>query len=163
MTARSPRSSSRPARPGTTLVLGLRFVTELALVAGAAWAASTRPGNVLVAVAAGILAALAVAAVWGIAIAPNSRRRLADLLRLAVEIALFVAVAAGLAAVDHVPAAVVLAVAGSATAVAVRFVEPGERTHDTPRDDAPTDHSPAASAAPELRRPRGPGRARRPR
>jgi Protein of unknown function (DUF2568) len=161
MTARSPRSSSRRVGPGATLVLGLRFVTEMALVGGAAWAASTRPGNVLVAVGAGILAALAVAAVWGVAIAPNSRRRLADPLRLALEIALFGAVAAGLAAVDHVPAAVALAVVGSATAVAVRFVGPGERTHDTTKDDAPTDGSPAASAAPELRRPRGPGRARR--
>ena len=106
-----------------TLVLALRFVTELALVAGAAWAASTRPRNVLVAVALGVVAALAVAAVWSLAIAPASRRRLADPLRLAVEIALFVAVAIGLAAVGHLPAAVVLALVGVGTAVGVRFVD----------------------------------------
>jgi hypothetical protein len=163
MTAPSPRSSSRSLGPAKTLVLGLRFVTELALVGGAAWAASTRPSNVLVAVVAGILAAVAVAAVWGVAIAPNSRRRLADPVRLVLEIALFVAVAAGLAAVDHVPAAVVLAVVGAATAVAVRFVEeargPDDLPADVPADEAP----PAPGGGQELRRPRGPNRARRPR
>jgi hypothetical protein len=160
MTAPSPRSSSQRLGLATTLVLGLRFVTELALVGGAAWAASTRPSNVIVAVGAGILAALAVAAVWGFAIAPNSRRRLADPLRIVLEIVLFIAVAAGLAAVDHVPAAVVLAVVGSAAAVAVRFVEPGRRTDEAP-PDVPTDVAPPAPGAPELRRPRGRGRARR--
>jgi hypothetical protein len=168
MTAPSPRSSSRPVGPVATVVLGLRFVTELALVGGAAWAASTRPSNIAVAVAAGILAALAVAAVWSVAIAPNSRRRLADPFRLALEIVLFVAVAAGLAAVDHVPAAVVLAIVGSATAVAVRFAEPGRRTDAVPTDPVPTDdvstdEAPSAPGRPEMRRPRGPGRARRPR
>jgi hypothetical protein len=169
-----------------TLVLALRLVTELALVAGAAWAASTRPRNVLVAVALGVVAALAVAAVWSLAIAPASRRRLADPLRLAVEIALFVAVAIGLAAVGHLPAAAVLALLGVGTAVGVRFVdrpqpEPGGATAATdptgepstseqldaePRPPAPVrpppepdvSHPPART---ELKRPRGRDRARR--
>jgi hypothetical protein len=170
-----------------TLVLALRLVTELALVAGAAWAASTRPRNVLVAVALGVVAALAVAAVWSLAIAPASRRRLADPLRLAVEIALFVAVAVGLAAVGHLPAAAVLALVGVGAAVGVRFVdrpqpepsgataatEPanespitGEQVDAEQRPPAPVrpppepdvPHPPARS---ELKRPRGRDRARR--
>jgi hypothetical protein len=138
----------------TAFVLALRFVTELLLVGGAAWAASTRPTAVVVAVAAGILAALAVVAVWGVAIAPASRRRLSDPLRLGLEIVLFVAVAAGLAVVDHVPAAVVLAVLGSATAVGVRLVGPDDGAGGKKDEPAP-------ARAGELRRPRGPGRARR--
>jgi hypothetical protein len=143
----------------TAFVLALRFVTELLLVGGAAWAASTRPRGVVVAVAAGILAALAVVAVWGVAIAPASRRRLTDPLRLVLEIALFVAVALGLAAVGHVPAAVVLAVLGSAAAVGVRFVDETAGRADGKaerKDDVPP---PAGDA--QLRRPRGPGRGRR--
>jgi hypothetical protein len=170
----TPEPAPPPRSPGalTAFVLALRFVTELLLVGGAAWAASTRPTAVVLAVAAGILAALAVAAVWGVAIAPASRRRLADPLRLAVEIALFVAVAVGLAAVDHVPAAVVLAVLGSATAVGVRFVDRGERTArpddgrtgDVPSDaptDVPSGDGPTPTGGAQLRRPRGPGRGRR--
>ena len=106
----------------TALVLGGRFVTEFALVAGAAWAASTSPRNVLVAIVAGIVAALAVAAIWGVAIAPNARRRLRDPVRLALEIALFVLVALALDVVGHAVPAVVIAVAGVVAAVAVRFV-----------------------------------------
>jgi Protein of unknown function (DUF2568) len=143
----------------TGLVLALRFVSELALVGGAAWAASTRPASVVVAVAAGILAALAVAVVWSVAIAPTSRRRLSDPLRLVLEIVLFGAVALGLADVGHVPAAVVLVVAGSATAVGVRFVHPGESTREPTGER--TDDVPPPPAGAELRRPRGAGRARR--
>jgi hypothetical protein len=159
----APDPAPPPARSPSALagpVLAVRFVSELVLVGGAAWAASTRPRAVVVAVAIGILAALAVAAVWGVAIAPGSRRRLADPFRLALEIALFAVVALALAAVGHVAAAVVLAVAGSATAVAVRFVEPGGRT-DVPSPSA--DETPAGDppADPPLRRPRGARRAHR--
>jgi hypothetical protein len=166
MTTPEPDRPPRFRGALTALVLGLRFVTELLLVGGAAWAASTQPTSVVLAVAAGILAALAVAAVWGVAIAPASRRRLRDPLRLAVEIALFVAVALGLAAVGHVAAAVVLAVVGSATAVGVRLVDPGERqmrADDVRTDAVGTDDAAAPAGASELRRPRGSRRGRRPR
>jgi uncharacterized protein DUF2568 len=133
---------------GTTLVLGARFLTELALVAGAAWAASTTPRNPIVAILAGIAASLAVAAVWSVAIAPASGRRVKDPVRLALEIALFLLVALGLDVVGHVVAAVVLAVAGVAAAVGVRFVHvPGLAQ---------------AGAGTPGRRPRGAGRRRKP-
>ena len=144
--------------------------------------------NVLVAVALGVVAALAVAAVWSIAIAPASRRRLADPLRLAVEVGLFVAVAIGLAAVGHLPAAVVLALVGVSTAVGVRFVdrpqpepsattapiEPvkeypmaaGEQVEAEPPPPVPARAAPEPDvshppARTELKRPRGRDRARR--
>jgi len=149
----------------TASLLTLRFVSELTLVGGAAWAASTRPRAVVVAIAAGILAALAVAAVWSVAIAPASRLRLSDPVRLVLEIALFGAVALGLYAVGHVPAAVALFVGGSATAVGVRFVPGGERTGEptSKRTDERTDDVPPPEDGAQLRRPRGPGRGRRPR
>ena len=149
----------------TSVVLALRFVSELALVGGAAWAASTQPRAVVVAVAAGILAALAVAAMWSVAIAPASRLRLSDPLRLVLEIVLFAAVALGLAAVGHVPAAVVLFVGGPVTAVGVRLVHAEDPTGQPTgeRKDERTDDVPASAAGAQLRRPRGPGRARRPR
>ncbi|HYJ75738.1 MAG TPA: DUF2568 domain-containing protein [Kineosporiaceae bacterium] len=163
MTTPEPASPARTLPGGlTVVVLALRFGTELALVGGAAWAAaSTRPRVVVVAVAAGILAALAVAAVWGVAIAPNSRRRLADPLRLALEIVLFLVVAGGLAAVGHLPAAVVLAVAGVVAAVGVRFVEPAERAGVPPAEADERAHVPPPEPDGQLRRPRGPGRGRR--
>jgi hypothetical protein len=161
MTTPEPASPARTLPGGlTVVVLALRFGTELALVGGAAWAASTRPRVVVVAVAAGILAALAVAAVWGVAIAPNSRRRLADPLRLVLEILLFLVVAGGLAAVGHLPAAVVLVVAGVAAAVGVRFV-PAERAGVPPAEADEPAHAPPLEPDGQLRRPRGRGRGRR--
>jgi Protein of unknown function (DUF2568) len=149
---------------GTTLVLGARFLTELALVAGAAWAASTTPRNPVVAILTGIAAALAVAAVWSVAIAPASRRRVKDPVRLAIEIALFLLVALGLDVVGQVVAAVVLAVAGVAAAVGVRFVHAPPAPPRRTSDDAgapPTGDSPTQGRTGQLRRPRGRGRGRR--
>ena len=149
---------------GTTLVLGARFLTELMLVAGAAWAASTTPRNPIVAILAGIAAALAVAAVWSVAIAPASRRRVRDPIRLTLEVALFVLVALGLDVVGQVVAAVVLAVAGITAAVAIRFVHvppaPPRRTSDDAAGP-PVGDGPTPGRTSELRRPRGRGRGRR--
>jgi hypothetical protein len=154
VTAPEPGTDARRARPLVGAVLALRVVTELALVAGAAWAASTRPRVVPVAIALGIVAALAVAMVWGIWIAPASRRRLPDPFRLGLEVLLFVVVAAGLLRVGHAPAAGVLAVAGVVTAVAVRFLPAQVRDVEAVRP------APPAAAAGELRRPRGRDRRR---
>jgi hypothetical protein len=132
-------------------VLGLRFVTELALVAGAAWAASSRTESVLVAVVLGVAAALAVALVWAVAIAPTARRRLRDPVRLVLEIVLFVAVGGGIAAVGYSAAAAVLVLVGAATAVGVRFVGPTREPRSA--SDEATDAA--------MKRPRGRERGRR--
>ena len=90
------------------LVLGLRFLLELAMLAGLAlggWAVSgwavggwapvgpgpdgPAPAATGLRVAAAIAAPLAAAAAWGAWIAPKARRRLDDPARLAVESGLF--------------------------------------------------------------------------
>jgi hypothetical protein len=121
--APSPPGLPRPLVGG---LLGVRFVSELALLAGAAWAAGTRVHSTALAALAGVLAALAVAAVWGVWVAPASHRRLADPLRLAVEVVLFTVVAAALLGVHRVLPAVLLAVVGLGTAVAVRALPSSE-------------------------------------
>jgi uncharacterized protein DUF2568 len=83
------------------LNLGLRFVLELCmLVALGIWGFSE---NFVLAVAA----PLAAAVVWGLWIAPKATRRLRDPVRLALELLLFGAAGAALAAADHPLAAAV--------------------------------------------------------
>ncbi len=83
------------------LNLGLRFVLELCmLVAFGIWGFSE---NILL----GIAAPLAAAVVWGLWIAPRANRRLRDPVRLVVELLLFGAAGAALAAADHLLAAAV--------------------------------------------------------
>jgi Protein of unknown function (DUF2568) len=83
------------------LNLGLRFVLELCmLVAFGVWGFSE---NIVL----GIAAPLAAAVVWGLWIAPKASRRLLDPVRLVVELVLFGAAGAALAAADHRLAAAV--------------------------------------------------------
>ncbi|MGZ4602089.1 MAG: YrdB family protein [Kineosporiaceae bacterium] len=164
----------------TSAVLAVRFATEVGLVAAAAWAAAAHTRNVLAAITLGIAAAVVVAAVWGVWIAPASRRRLPDPARLMLELALFATAVAGLALARHVLPAVVLGVVGAATAVGVRLLRDeadgqagtpaGDREAVTPKSlaEAPEladaleperAEAPPAAPAPQ-RRPRGRDRAR---
>ncbi len=120
----APSPTLPPAAVG--MLLAVRFASELALLAGAAWAAGGRVRSVPLAVLLGVVAALAVAAVWGLWVAPASRRRLADPLRLALEVVLFAGVAVALVSAHRLVPAVALAVVGIGTAVAVR-VSPASR------------------------------------
>ena len=108
-------------------LLAVRFVSELALLAGAAWAAGARLKSPAPAALLGAVAALAVATVWGLWVAPASRRRLADPLRLGIEIVLFAGVAVALLGVHLVVPAVLLAVVGLGTAFAVRALPSSSR------------------------------------
>jgi hypothetical protein len=181
-TPTSPPPSIPPStRPATapsllvTLALGVRFLTELALMAAAAWAGAARTRNILLGIALGVVAAVVVAAVWGLWIAPTSRRRLPDPARLLLELVLFGAAAAGLVWAGRPVVAAVVGIAGAVMAVVVRFL-PGQPTR---RDQAEEQTAPAAagptnqaapagdavrptSAAgpPPLRRPRGRDRSR---
>jgi len=111
--------------PAKTAVLAIRFGTELALVvvlvilginAGIGLA-----GRVALAVGCPVVAAV----LWGIAIAPRARRRLADPLRLVVEVALFGAAAVGLGIEGSVAGAVIFAVVTIGVAVLVRVIATG--------------------------------------
>lgn len=126
--------SARPARapsPLVTLVLGIRFLTELALIAAVAWAGAARTRSIPLAIGLGIVAAVVVATVWGIWIAPASRRRLRGAARLVLEFVLFGAAAAGLAVAGRAVVGAVIGLAGAATAVVVRLVggEPVSRAN----------------------------------
>ena len=103
----------------TYTVLGVRFGTELALLAGAFWAARELDWVV------GLLVAAALAALWGELVAPKASRRLDDPLRLGFEVVLFAAVGVGLIAAGYAVAGVALVIVGVAFAAAVRRVAPG--------------------------------------
>ncbi len=115
----APAPSGSPG-PLVGALLALRFVSELALLAAAAWAAGARFYSPAPAALAGAATALVVAAVWGLWVAPASRRRLPDPARLAVEVVLFAGVAAGLVGVHAVIPGLLLAVVGVGTAFALR-------------------------------------------
>jgi hypothetical protein len=108
-------------------LLALRFVSELALLAAAAWAAGARMHSPAPAALVGAAAGLIVATVWGLWVAPASARRLPDPARLVLEVVLFAGVAAALLGVHYVVPAVLLAVVGVGTAFAVRALPSSHR------------------------------------
>ena len=122
----APSSSVVPA-PLVVGLLAVRFVSELALLAAAAWAAGAHLHSPAPAALAGAAAALVVAGVWGLWVAPKSGRRLPDPLRLGIEIVLFVAVAVALLSVHLVVPAVLLMVVGLGTAFAIRALPSSSR------------------------------------
>jgi hypothetical protein len=122
--APAPSGSPGPIVGG---LLALRFVSELALLAAAAWAAGGRMHSPAPAALVGAATALVVAGVWGLWVAPKSGRRLPDPARLAVEVVLFAGVAAGLLGVNRVVPAVLLAVVGLGTAFAIRALPSSTR------------------------------------
>jgi hypothetical protein len=158
--------SARPPSVLTTLLLGVRFLTELALLAAVAWAGAARTRSVVLGIALGIVAAVVVAAIWGFWIAPSSRRRLPDPARLILELVLFGAAAAGLVAAGRPVVAAVVGVVGTVMAVVVRFLpeQPVRTPEVEPAENAPTPAQEVAGAVADtgtpLRRPRGRDRAR---
>lgn len=170
-TPTSPRSSRSPS-PVAAFVLGVRFLTELALVGAAAWAGAARTRSIPLAIAFGVVAAIVVAGIWGLWIGPASQRRLPDPARLALEILLFAAAAVGLAFAGRAIVGAVIGIIGVITAVAVRFVpEPDIRGEQPSRQPPPAaaPDEPAQETAQQppreqppvpLRRPRGRDRAR---
>jgi Protein of unknown function (DUF2568) len=106
-------------------VLTIRFLTELAMLAALAGAGAAADTGVAWRIVLAILGPVLAAVIWGVAIGPRARRRLADPLRLVVEFALFLAASAGLALDGFVLAAVIFAILAIGTAVLVRVVTPG--------------------------------------
>jgi hypothetical protein len=102
-------------------VLTIRFLTELALLAGLAVAGARLGDNLVFRIVDAILLPLAAAALWGIFIGPRARRRLPDPARLVVEFALFAGAGLALALSDWLAAGIALAVAGIGFAVLTRI------------------------------------------
>jgi Protein of unknown function (DUF2568) len=89
----------------------LAFASELALLVVLVIIGLSAGLGTAANVALAVLAPLAVAVIWGFALAPRARRRLAQPWRLGAKVALFVAAAAGLAAVVSLAWAIVFAAA----------------------------------------------------
>lgn len=102
-------------------VLTVRFLTELALLAGLAVAGARLGDSVVFRIVDAILLPLAAAALWGILIGPRARRRLPDPARLVVEFVLFAAAGLVLALSGWLVAGIVLAVAGIGFAILTRI------------------------------------------
>lgn len=104
------------------VVLTVRFLTELALLAGLAVAGARLGDGVVFSVLNAVLLPLAAAALWAAFIAPRARRRLTEPARFAVEFALFAAAGLALALSGWVVAGIVLAVVGIGIAALTRVV-----------------------------------------
>ncbi|MEU4670147.1 YrdB family protein [Amycolatopsis sp. NPDC023774] len=114
-------TTTRPALQGLPgFVLVARFCTELALMAGLAVAGARLGGSVLLDVVGGVLWPVLAGAIWALVVAPKAPRRAPEPTRFILEFALFAAAAVALAASGLLIVGIVLAVAGVATAVAVR-------------------------------------------
>jgi uncharacterized protein DUF2568 len=109
-------------RGAAGVVLTVRFVTELALLAGLATAGARLGDGIVFGVLNAVLLPLAAAAVWAAFIAPRARRRLGEPARFAVEFVLFAAAGAALALSGWLVAGAVLAVAGIGVAALTRVV-----------------------------------------
>jgi Protein of unknown function (DUF2568) len=107
------------------VTLTLRFLLELALLAGAAVAGWRAGGGGGLGALLAIVGVVVVAVLWGVAIAPRARRRWPDPNRLILEFVIFGAVGGALAATGSGTAGLVLAGASAAVAAAVRPLAEG--------------------------------------
>ena len=98
-------------------VLVLRFLCELGLLAGAAYAGA-RLGEGALAWVFAIGAPVLVAIVWGTFVSPKARRPVSTPIRLMIEIDLYVVTAIALWVADVPVVGIVLAAVGIGTSVA---------------------------------------------
>jgi len=127
VTADENRSSAGPTMSGgwSSLLLTLRFATELATMAVLAWAAASAGIALGWRIVLAVLGPVLVAVVWGLALAPRAKHRLAEPWRLGAEIVIFVVATAALALAGDGIAAAVYAVVAIGTAIVLRAVMPG--------------------------------------
>lgn len=102
-------------------VLTVRFLTEVALLAGLAIAGARLGDGVAFAILDAVLLPLAAAAVWGMFVAPRARRRLAEPARIIVEVALFGGTGLVLLLSGLPVTGIVIAVAGIGFAILTRM------------------------------------------
>jgi hypothetical protein len=127
VTADENRSSPGPTMSGgwSSLLLTLRFATELATLAVLAWAAASANLALGWRIVLAVLGPVLVAVVWGLALAPRAKRRFAEPWRLGAEIVIFLVATAALALAGDGIAAAVYAVVAIGTAILLRAVLPG--------------------------------------
>jgi hypothetical protein len=127
VTADENSSDPRPAMSGgwSSVLLTLRFVTELATLAALAWAAAGASAALGLRIVLAVLGPLLVAVVWGLALAPRAKHRFADPWRLGAETVIFLVATAALALAGDGVVAAVYAVVAIGTAILLRVVSPG--------------------------------------
>ena len=119
--------------PLLALNLGLRFCLELGALAALGWWGSQAGSNTALHVVLAIAAPLAAAVVWGLFVAPKARVKVSEETRLAIELAVFFAATAALAAAWRVWPAIGLAGIAVANSAVVRLLgdvpgsDPGTR------------------------------------
>jgi hypothetical protein len=104
-------------RPAALTNAVLALVTELGLIAAAIAIGALSPAPPVARVVLAALLPVAVVIVWGLLLAPRSRRRVGPRARLLTEAVLFALAAGGLAVVGAVLWAVLLTVAAGARLV----------------------------------------------
>ena len=102
------------------LVLTVRFLTELALLAGLAVAGARLGQDIAFSVIEAVVFPLAAAALWGLFIAPRAANRLPEPQRFLVEFVLFAGTGLVLALSGLLVAGLVVAVAGITFAALTR-------------------------------------------
>jgi hypothetical protein len=102
------------------MVLSVRFLTELALLAGLAVAGARLGQNLLISVLGAVLWPALAAAIWGLSIAPRAPRRLPEPTRFVLEAALFTSAGIALWASNLTLWAVLLAATGIGFAALTR-------------------------------------------
>jgi uncharacterized protein DUF2568 len=104
------------------VILALRFLLELCLLAAFAWGGWNLAGGGFVGVLVAAFEVVVLAVIWGLWIAPRSRRRLADPARFVLEVVLFVVGGWSLWVAWTPVAGIVLAVASIVVAALTRVV-----------------------------------------
>ena len=119
-------SAARASAAGPGLFPSFFFLVELAALAALAWAGASASAGLAVRIVLAIAAPVIMAVIWGLFMAPTSKRRLRDPARLVAQIVAFLVAAVALAVAGHVVPAIVFGIVAIASAAVLRVVAPEE-------------------------------------
>jgi hypothetical protein len=107
----SSEDPALPTSPPIVVLLGLRFVVELALFAAIAYVVSRMAEGTVLRLLLGVVGLAAVTTLWGVLLSPRRHVDLPLTWRVVLELALVGIAAAGLLRLDHPTLALALVVA----------------------------------------------------
>jgi hypothetical protein len=124
MVRNTERPSAGKVRHWSGALLALRFLSEVALLAVLAVAGARLGTGPLTKIGLALLGPLVAVLIWGVFVAPESRNRLPDPVRLVVEIAVFAGSSIVLALVGFPVPGVIFGVVAVAAALLLRRYAP---------------------------------------